>query len=200
MSKMKNTILVIISLGFFIYTINYSNKIKYLDDRNCRPASGFGEWLSSIIFAITLATIVHTYFIQPFIIPTGSLEKTLLVGDFLFVSKYHYGARVPKTVVAFPMVHDTIVGTGLRSYLNKPQLPYLRLPKLQSVRRNEIVTFNWPADTVRQFFVKEKGVIKIKWINIFKKRKRVILGYKKNQIKIKKVEFHKNTQTLKKLI
>jgi|TARA_B100001093_G_scaffold216089_1_gene207377 signal peptidase I len=156
----SDTILVIISLGFFIYTINYSNKIKYLDDKNFRPASGFGEWLSSIIFAITLATIVHTYFIQPFIIPTGSLEKTLLVGDFLFVSKYHYGARVPKTVVAFPMVHDTIVGTGLRSYLNKPQLPYLRLPKLQSVRRNEIVTFNWPADTVRQFFVKEKGVIK----------------------------------------
>ena len=152
--------LVIVTLGFYIYTINYSNNINYVDNENLNKSSGLEEWISSIIFAITLATIVHTYFIQPFIIPTGSLESTLLVGDFLFVSKYHYGARVPKTVVAFPMVHDTIVGTGLRSYLNKPQLPYLRLPKLQSIKRNEIVTFNWPADTVRQFFVKEKGVKK----------------------------------------
>jgi len=152
--------LVILTLGFYIYTINYSNNINYVDNENLNKSSGLEEWISSIIFAITLATIVHTYFIQPFIIPTGSLERTLLVGDFLFVSKYHYGARVPKTVVAFPMVHDTIVGTGIRSYLNKPQLPYLRLPKLQSIKRNEIVTFNWPADTVRQFFVKEKGVKK----------------------------------------
>ena len=58
------------------------------------------------------------------------------------------------------MVHDTIVGTGVRSYLNKPQLPYLRLPKIQKIKRNDIVTFNWPADTVRQFFVREKGVKK----------------------------------------
>ena len=156
----SDTLLVLLTLGLYTYTINYSNKIRYIEDRDLSPASGFGEWLSSIIFAITLATVVHTYFIQPFIIPTGSLEKTLLVGDFLFVSKYHYGARVPKTVVAFPMVHDTIVGTGVRSYLNKPQLPYLRLPKIQSIKRNEIVTFNWPADTVRQFFVREKGVKK----------------------------------------
>ena len=116
--------------------------------------------IGSIVFAIILATIVHTYFIQPFIIPTGSLEKTLLVGDFLFVSKYHYGARVPKTVAAFPMVHDTIVGTGIRSYLNKPQLPYLRIPAIKKIERNDLVTFNWPADTVRKFFVKEAGVIK----------------------------------------
>ena len=78
----------------------------------------------------------------------------------MFVSKYHYGARVPNTVVSFPMVHDTIIGTGLKSYLNKPQLPYLRFPKIQRIKRNEIVTFNWPADTVRQFFVREKGVKK----------------------------------------
>ena len=58
------------------------------------------------------------------------------------------------------MVHDTIVGTGLRSYLKKPQLPYLRLPKLQKIKRNDLVTFNWPADTVRKFFVKEAGVQK----------------------------------------
>ena len=78
----------------------------------------------------------------------------------MFVSKYHYGARVPKTVAAFPMVHDTIVGTGIRSYLNKPQLPYLRIPAIKKIERNDLVTFNWPADTVRRFFVKEAGVVK----------------------------------------
>ena len=155
-----DTWLSVISLGFFIYSINYSEKIEYIVDRDINPGTGMGEWISSIIFAIILATIVHTYFIQPYIIPTGSLEKTLLVGDFLFVSKFHYGARVPQTAVSFPMVHDTIVGTGIRSYLNKPQIPYLRLPGFEKIKRNEIVTFSWPADTVRKFFVKEKGVKK----------------------------------------
>ncbi|MAU63978.1 MAG: signal peptidase I [Flavobacteriaceae bacterium] len=155
-----DTLIVIISLGLFIYHINYSSKINYKIDRDLNPKTSLGEWVSSIIFAVILATIVHTYFIQPYIIPTGSLEKTLLVGDFLFVSKFHYGARVPQTAVSFPMVHDTIVGTGIRSYLNKPQIPYLRLPGFEKVKRNEIVTFSWPADTVRKFFVKEKGVKK----------------------------------------
>tara|TARA_Y100001970_G_scaffold59144_1_gene75275 strand:- start:753 stop:2456 length:1704 start_codon:yes stop_codon:yes gene_type:complete len=155
-----DTFKVIFSLGLYIFLINYDKKSSYIADRDLTQKGGFEEWLSSIVFAVILATVVHTYFIQPFIIPTGSLERTLLVGDFLFVSKYHYGARIPKTVVSFPMVHDTIVGTGIRSYLNKPQLPYLRLPKLQKIKRNDIVTFNWPADTVRQFFVREKGVKK----------------------------------------
>ena len=155
-----DTFKVIFSLGLYIFIINYDKKSSYIADRDLTQKGGFEEWLSSIVFAVILATVVHTYFIQPFIIPTGSLERTLLVGDFLFVSKYHYGARIPKTVVSFPMVHDTIVGTGIRSYLNKPQLPYLRLPKLQKIKRNDIVTFNWPADTVRQFFVREKGVKK----------------------------------------
>ena len=155
-----DTWLSVISLGFYIYTINYSEKVEYTVDRDLNPRTDVGEWISSIIFAIILATIVHTYFIQPYIIPTGSLEKTLLVGDFLFVSKFHYGARVPQTVVSFPMVHDTIVGTGIRSYLNKPQIPYFRLPGFEKIKRNEIVTFSWPADTVRKFFVREKGVKK----------------------------------------
>ena len=88
------------------------------------------------------------------------LEKSLLVGDFLLVSKFHYGARTPQTVVSFPMVHDTIPLLKTRSYLKKPQLPYMRLPGLQQIKRNDIVVFSWPADTVRQFFKKEAGVVK----------------------------------------
>lgn len=159
-SKKTDALIVIATLGLYIYSINFDKNSKFINEEKLKPKPAFGEFISSLVYAITLATIVHTYFIQPFIIPTGSLEKSLLIGDFLFVSKYHYGARVPNTVVSFPMVHDTIIGTGLKSYLNKPQLPYLRFPKIQSIKRNEIVTFNWPADTVRQFFVREKGVKK----------------------------------------
>ena len=151
-------ILVIITLGFYIYYISYlSKKKKYISQISF---SNFERSFGSIIYAIVIATIVHNYIIQPFVIPTGSLEKTLRVGDFLLVSKFHYGARIPSTVVSFPMVHDTIPIIKSRSYLKKPQLPYLRIPGFQEIKNNDIVVFNWPADTVRRFFVKEKGVIK----------------------------------------
>ena len=155
-----DTALGILTFGLYTYIINYSNNIQYEADRSLVPRTWFGEWISALIFAITAATLVHNYFIQPYIIPTGSLEKTLLIGDFLFVSKFHYGARAPMTAVAFPMVHDTLPIVKTKSYLDFPQLPYLRLPGFQKVERNEIVVFSWPADTVRQFFVKEKGVRK----------------------------------------
>lgn len=156
----KDTALVLLTFGLYIYTVNYSANPKHQPDRILRPKTGFGETVSSILFAVVAATLVHNYFIQPYIIPTGSLEKSLLIGDFLFVSKFHYGARAPMTAVSVPMVHDTVPGLKIRSYLKKPQFPYLRLPGLQKINRNEIVVFSWPADTVRQFFVREKRVDK----------------------------------------
>ena len=117
--------------------------------------------MSSILFAIVAATLVHTYFIQPYVIPSSSLEKSLLVGDFLFVSKFHFGARLPMSTIAAPMVHDTIPVLKKKSYLfsdditkkesswlNKLQLPYLRLPGFETIDRNEIIVFNQPADTL----------------------------------------------------
>ncbi|RPG58742.1 MAG: signal peptidase I [Flavobacteriales bacterium TMED235] len=159
-NKMIDTLLVLLTFGLSIYSLNYSNELNYISDRSLKPRTGLGETISSILFAIVAATIVHNYFIQPYIIPTGSLEKSLLIGDFLFVSKFHYGARVPMTAVSVPMVHDTIPLLKVRSYLKKPQLPYFRLPALKRIKRNDIVVFSWPADTVRQFFVKEKRVDK----------------------------------------
>ena len=151
-------ILVILTLGFYFFYISYvSSKTKLVKEISF---SGFERSIGSFIFAIVIATIVHNYFLQPFVIPTGSLEKTLRVGDFLLVSKFHYGARVPSTVVTLPMVHDTIPIIKTRSYLKSPQLPYIRIPGFQEIKNNDIVVFNWPADTVRKFFVKEKGVIK----------------------------------------
>ena len=141
-----------------MYYISYiSKRTKYINDISF---SKFEKSVGSLVFAVVIATIVHNYFLQPFVIPTGSLEKTLRVGDFLLVSKFHYGARIPSTVISFPMVHDTIPIIKTRSYLKKPQLPYIRIPGFQEIKNNDIVVFNWPADTVRQFFVKEKGVIK----------------------------------------
>lgn len=149
-----DTVLVIATLGFYIYYINYFTEVKYERDRSLKPATSGGEWLSSIVFAIVAATIVHTYIMQPYTIPTSSLEKSLLIGDFLFVSKFHYGARVPMTTVAAPMVHDTLPLIKVKSYLNKPQLPYLRIPGFQKIKRNDIVVFSWPVDTVEYFFQK----------------------------------------------
>ena len=155
-----DTALGLLSFGLYTYRINYDKNATYINDRSLVPRTWFGEWINALLFAVIAATLVHNYFIQPYIIPTGSLEKTLLIGDFLFVSKFHYGARSPMTAVAFPMVHDTLPLVRSRSYLNYPQLPYFRLPGFQNIERNEIVVFSWPADTVRRFFVKEKGVRK----------------------------------------
>ena len=155
--KKLDSFLVIVTLGLYIFYINYTTDTKYNSDRSLKPRSELGEWVSSIAFAIIAATLVHTYFMQPFTIPTSSLEKSLLVGDYLFVSKFHYGARVPSTVIAAPMVHDSIPFTSKASYLKKPQLPYTRLPGLQKIKNNDIVCFNWPADTLATMWGDNSG-------------------------------------------
>ncbi len=159
-NKLWETWAVILTLGFYIYYVNYALDVKYVEDRSLQPQSGLGEWVSSIVFAVVAATLVHTYVMQPYVIPTGSLERTLRIGDLLFVSKFHYGARTPMTTVAAPMVHDTLPFLGTKSYLKKPQLPFFRFPGVKNVERNDIVVFSWPADTVRVFFRREKGVDK----------------------------------------
>ena len=112
-----DTVLSIVTLGFYSYYLNYFTDIKHIKERSIKPKSGSGEWTSSILFAVVAATIVHTYFLQPYVIPSSSLEKSLLVGDFLIVSKMHYGPRVPMTTIGLPMVHDTIPVLNKKSYL-----------------------------------------------------------------------------------
>ena len=151
----KEVLLAVFTLGFYIYYLNYIeiDNIEYQEERQLSPKTKLGEWVTSIVFAVIAATLVHNYTLRPYTIPTGSLEKTLLIGDYLFVSKYHYGARVPKTPLAFPMVHDTMpIPTKFRSYVKGVELPYMRLPGIQSkIERNDIVVFNWPTDTVFMF-------------------------------------------------
>ena len=158
--KREEHLWVILTLGLYLFTLGANASSKRETDRLKPEKTKTGEWVSSIVFAVVAATIVHTYFIQPYAIPTPSLERTLRVGDFLLVSKFHYGARIPTTAIAAPMMHDTVPILKVKSYLKKPQLPYMRLPGFASVEKNDLVVFNWPADTVRQFFVKEAGVVK----------------------------------------
>ena len=161
-NQRKDTILVVLTLGLYLFYINYATDAKYVEGRSTKPRTKLGEWVGAIAYAIIAATIVHTYIMQPYVIPSSSLEKTLLVGDYLFVSKFHYGARVPNTTVTFPMVHDTIPIIKKKSYLfddrydkretalkNKLQLPYMRVPGFQKIKRNDIVVFNQPPDTLQ---------------------------------------------------
>lgn len=147
-----DTLLGIFTLGFYIYYVNYTQPLNYISDRSLIPTNKAADTISSLLFAIIVATLVHTYVMQPFQIPTSSLEKSLLVGDFLFVSKVNYGPKTPITAVALPMVHDTIPLLNVKSYTNWPQLPYFRFPGYQDIQRNDIVVFNWPVDTVYKFF------------------------------------------------
>ena len=145
-------LLGVFTLGFYVAYVNYTQEVIYHEKRDLKAPNKTMDTIGSLSFAIVVATLVHTYFIQPFTIPTSSLEKSLLVGDFLFVSKFNYGARTPMTPIAAPMVHDTLPLIKVKSYAEKPQLPYFRFPSLQKIERNDIVVFNWPADTLYHMY------------------------------------------------
>lgn len=107
------------------------------------------EWVDAIVFALVAVYIINIYFFQNYQIPSSSLEKSLLVGDFLFVSKLSYGPRVPNTPISFPLAQHTLPIINTKSYLEKPQWDYKRVKGLGSIKRNDIVVFNFPAgDTV----------------------------------------------------
>lgn len=116
---------------------------------------GIREWTDTITFALSAAMLIRFFVFEAFTIPTSSLEGTLLVGDFLFVDKFSYGMRIPNTPIAFPLVQNTFPApkgsTPVNSYLDWIQIPYIRLPKLNEIKRNDLVVFNFPeGDTVTQ--------------------------------------------------
>jgi signal peptidase I len=106
------------------------------------------EWVDAAVFAIVAATLIRLFIFEAYTIPTGSMEKSLLVNDFLFVSKISYGPRVPNTPLSIPFIHNYIPGVGSRSYSRAIKLPYIRWWK-RPVKRGDAVVFNFPAgDTV----------------------------------------------------
>lgn len=103
------------------------------------------EWGDSIIFALVAASIIRTYVFEPFRIPTGSMERTLLVGDFLFVNKLAYGPKVPVTPLSYPLVHNTFPWINVQSYTTLEKGSYTRLPGFGQIQRNDVMVFNYPA-------------------------------------------------------
>jgi len=107
------------------------------------------EWVDAGAFAVVAATIIRTFVFEAYVIPSESMEKTLLINDFLFVNKMSYGQRLPITPLSIPFVHNLIPGTQLPSYTKLIQSPYKRLPGWTDVKRNDVVVFNFPAgDTI----------------------------------------------------
>ncbi|TLV02628.1 signal peptidase I [Dyadobacter luticola] len=114
--------------------------------QNKKKKSAVREWFDSILFAVVAATLIRWLFFEAFTIPTPSMENSLLVGDFLFVSKLHYGTRTPKTPLQVPLTHQTIWGTNIPSYSDAIQLPQYRLPGFSEVKRGDVVVFNYPPE------------------------------------------------------
>ncbi len=122
--------------------------------------SALREWVDAIIFAVIAATIIRTFFIEAYTIPTGSMEKSLLVGDFLFVSKVSYGARIPITPLSFPFAHHTMPLIGGKSYLEWIKIGYHRLPGFGNIKHGDCVVFNWPAENEGRPVDKKENYIK----------------------------------------
>jgi len=139
-------------LGLPVIFDIYVSKIvpwgKWKQSKN-KSVRKIAEWTDAIVFALVAVYFINIYIFQNYKIPTSSLEKSLLVGDFLFVSKVSYGPRVPNTPLSFPLAQHTLPILDCKSYIEWPQWSYKRLKGFGEVQRNDIVVFNFPAgDTV----------------------------------------------------
>ncbi|MBA3682648.1 MAG: hypothetical protein H0W73_16025 [Bacteroidetes bacterium] len=137
---------------FFFVKLGFDDTAKFvgLSKFTIEPSKLIKNWVDPIIFAVIAASIIRGYFIEAFTIPTSSLEKSLMVGDFLFVNKFAYGPKIPQTPLSFPFAHHTLpLSETKKSYLEWIKLPYFRLPGFGSVKNDDIVVFNYPdGDTV----------------------------------------------------
>ena len=102
------------------------------------------EWTEAIFFAVFAAAFIRMFIFEMYVIPTSSMEGSLLIGDYLAVGKFNYGLRTPMTVIQFPLVHNQLPITGSESYINPPSLPYFRFPALEKIDHNSPTVFNWP--------------------------------------------------------
>ena len=137
---------------FYLPWLAFVSKDQYSDPSQQKPVakSATREWVDAIIFAVIAPSIIRIFLIEAYTIPTSSMEKTLLVGDYLFVSKASYGPKVPNTPLAFPFVHHTLPLTeSTKSYVEWIKLPYYRFPGLSKIKNMDVVVFNYPdGDTL----------------------------------------------------
>ena len=136
-----------------IFDIYITQKVHWAFWKKKNPPNGkqtkVVEWVDAIIFAVIAATFIRMFFIEAYTIPTSSMEKSMLVGDYLFVSKTAYGPKTPNTPLSFPFVHNTMPIIGGKSYSTAIELPYHRMAGFGKVKNNDVVVFHFPeGDTV----------------------------------------------------
>lgn len=151
--KKKASDMLLGGIFFFVYlpALGFGKAKFQLPEKDKKAKrSASSEWLEAITFAVVAATIIRTFFIEAYTIPTSSMEKSLMIGDYLFVSKIDYGARIPMTPISFPFAHNTLPLTKhTNSYLEWLEYPYFRLPGFTHIKRHDVVVFNFPeGDTV----------------------------------------------------
>ncbi len=149
----------------FVYLpwLGFSKKQEYTHPSKLPviKKSAAREWADAIIFAVIAASVIRAFMLEAYTIPTSSMESSLLVGDYLFVSKLSYGPRVPHTPIAFPFTHHTLPLTdNAKAYLTWIQLPHYRFPGIRSIGNNDVVVFNHPADPIDRPVDKRENYIK----------------------------------------
>lgn len=149
--------------AFFIYlpVVAFQKGTNYLGTLDSLPVvrkTAAAEWTEAIVFAVVAATLIRWTIMEAYTIPTPSMENSLLVGDFLFVSKFHYGTRTPATPLQIPLTHQKIWFTNIPSYSNAIQLPQFRLPGFTSIKNGDVVVFNVPG--VPENNIDEQGNLK----------------------------------------
>ncbi len=169
-----HSLLTVVLPFVYMATVNYSKdpeieteKQQYLTEEE-KGKQKNETFIGSVTFAVVFATIIHIFVTQPFGIPTGSMERTLLVGDFLFVNKWTYGFRMPMRPVAIPFLQGTILDTGEKgnpkddpkSYVEAVKLPYARIFQFKKPQKNDIVVFNYPQDSVHKAIDRKDPYVK----------------------------------------
>lgn len=133
-----DAILMILTIGLYAFYLNYVEKPDYEG-----PEERKSTLIAALLFAIVLATLVHTWVLQPMVVPTGSMENTIRIGDALFVDKVSYGVRIPITPIGIPFSEFI----NRKAYVDQARLPYMRLPGWSKLKANDIVVFNYPTDS-----------------------------------------------------
>lgn len=153
-NTLLNQLLIIFSGFFYLIYLGFNPSVKYVGNINDLPAEAVKppliEWAEAITFAVVAATLIRWLIMEAYTIPTPSMENSLLVGDFLFVSKYHYGTRTPKTPLQLPLTHQKIWFTEIPSYVEWIQLPHYRLPGISHIKSGDVVVFNIPPKRLNE--------------------------------------------------
>lgn len=134
----------------FIYDVYITKKIKWQWWKTAEgPVKFIMSWVDALVFALVAVYFINLYFFQNYVIPSSSLEKSLLTGDYLFVSKLSYGPRIPQTPLTMPLTQHTLPIIKTKSYIEFPHWDYRRVKGLGEVKLNDIVVFNYPSgDTI----------------------------------------------------